>query len=356
MEVVASRLTEMELSNTSLVVTPVSEVIRKDIHSAAEAQREFGAQLVVTGSVQESDKRIRLILNVVDAVDLTQLRSQEILGSEANPLGLEQRVVASLVEALDLNASDDVLTAADDNAATVPGIYELLLQGQGYLQRFDRPENIDTAIDLFESASRKDQDFAPAFAGLCRAYWYRYKHLKHLDAADVAIEHCNHALELDPSLAQVHATLGYAHSEQGRYREAVADFDRALDLDPRNVEAHHGLARAYEAFGRPEEAENTLRRAIGIRPRYWDGYNRLGLFYYRQGHYQEAADQMRQAVRLTPDVHGYVNLGTMLYFSENFAEAKAMFRRAAELDPNQHRAFFNLASLSFEEGDYLVRN
>ena len=33
MEVVASRLTEMELSNTSLVVTPVSEVIRKDIHS-----------------------------------------------------------------------------------------------------------------------------------------------------------------------------------------------------------------------------------------------------------------------------------------------------------------------------------
>ena len=353
MEVVASRLTEMELSNTALVVTPVSEVIRKDIHSAAEAQREFGAQLVVTGSVQESDKRIRLILNVVDAVALTQLRSQEILGSEANLLGLEQRAVASLVEALDLNVSDDALTAAADRGSTVPGVYELFLQGQGYLQRFDRPENIEPAVDLFESASRKDQDFAPAFAGLCRAHWYRYKHLKALDAADLAIKHCNRALELDQSLAQVHTTLGYTHSEQGLYREAVADFDRALDMDPRDVEAHHGLARAYAELGRPEEAEKTLRRAIALRPKYWDGYNRLGLFYFHQSRYRAAADQMRQAVRLTPDnIHANVNLGTMLYYSEDFAEAKVMFQRAAELDPNQHRAFFNLASLSFEEGDY----
>jgi tetratricopeptide (TPR) repeat protein len=58
------------------------------------------------------------------------------------------------------------------------------------------------------------------------------------------------------------------YRRQGRWREAVASFDRALSLDPRNAEiaklAANDLALVYALVREPDEAITLIERLLSI--------------------------------------------------------------------------------------------
>ena len=54
---------------------------------------------------------------------------------------------------------------------TQPAAYEAYIRGRGYLQEYEKPENIDNAIAEFQQALKIDPKYAPAYAGLGQAYW-----------------------------------------------------------------------------------------------------------------------------------------------------------------------------------------
>ena len=53
-----------------------------------------------------------------------------------------------------------------------------------------------------------------------------------------------------------------AHLE--RWDEAIAELNAELAVSPRNLKARSGLAKAYAAAGRPEDAEQTLADLISV--------------------------------------------------------------------------------------------
>ena len=63
------------------------------------------------------------------------------------------------------------LPIASEVQAAAPAGYEYYVRGRGYLQDYEKPENIDSAIVEFEHAIRIDPKYAPAHAGLGEAYW-----------------------------------------------------------------------------------------------------------------------------------------------------------------------------------------
>jgi tetratricopeptide (TPR) repeat protein len=74
------------------------------------------------------------------------------------------------------------------------------------------------------------------------------------------------ALERDPRRSRPRVWIGLIHVEQGRAREAVADFEMALSTDPVLVDALAGLAMAYARLGAMEQADLALRRGAQINP------------------------------------------------------------------------------------------
>jgi TolB-like protein len=75
LETLTSRLTSLEQVGTHLWVVPASEVRRRKITDASEAQRTLHANLVVTGSVQRDASGVRLTVNLINAATLRQLGS-----------------------------------------------------------------------------------------------------------------------------------------------------------------------------------------------------------------------------------------------------------------------------------------
>lgn len=229
----------------------------------------------------------------------------------------------------------------------IPGAYDFYLQGQGYLQGYDRAENLDSAVTVFQHAIALDPQYALAYAGLGEAYWQKYASSKDSQWVSTARGACERALNVDAQLVAGHVCLGRIDSGTGEYEKAVQEFERSVLVDPTSDEAYRGLAAAYQNLGMPLAAEQTYRRAIALRPQYWSGYNFLGSFYFTQARYAEAASMFLQVVALAPDsFRGYANLSAAYYYGGHYQEAIKAAHRSIAIRPTQG-AYTNLGSANF---------
>ena len=100
-EVLTTRLTQMERFTGGLLVVPSSEVRAQRVDSPGAARRAFGVNLVVTGSVQRANGRLLLTVNLVDAASLRQLRAEAIDVPLTDATALQDDVLLRLAGLLD---------------------------------------------------------------------------------------------------------------------------------------------------------------------------------------------------------------------------------------------------------------
>jgi tetratricopeptide (TPR) repeat protein len=260
---------------------------------------------------------------------------------------LEDRAVAAVLDMLRLGLQAPERRALTAHGTQVAPAYEAYLQGRGYLRDYDRPENVDSAVESFRRALRLDSNYAAAHAALGEAYWKKYEIQKDKQWIDYAQRSCEQALSLDPKLAAAHICLGTRYRETGAYEKAVVEFNKALESEPTSDDAYRGLAAAYERLGRFEDAEKTFQRAINLRPQYWAGYSWLGAFYAGRTRYPDSARMFARVIELAPEnVRGYRNLGGVYIEMGRYLEAIAVLERSNAIRPDP-AAYNNLGSAYF---------
>jgi len=123
--------------------------------------------------VQHSGDRVQVSCSLVDSRSHRQLGARTVTGNAADLFALEDQVVRQILEILPGSAllSEPKVV----RAGTQPPGYDAYLRGLGYLEEYEKPENIDSAITDFNHALAMDRNFAPAHAGLGGAYWIGYE-------------------------------------------------------------------------------------------------------------------------------------------------------------------------------------
>jgi serine/threonine-protein kinase len=352
MDSLTSKLSNLEVGKQSLWVVPASEVRRLKIEDPTAALRELGATLVVKGSVGRDDRGVHLTVNLINTKTLRQVGSAAVEDASGDFAAVQDEAVSRLARLMGIKVTADMLRAT--GGSVTPAAYESYLKALGYMQRYDKPGNLDQAIGELQNAVKTDARFALGFAGLGEAYSLKYLVDPNPKWIDEAAANCKHAAELDDHLPSVYATLGRIHSGAGQFDLAVQEFQRALDLNPRDADALVGMASTYEKAGRIPDAEATYKRAAAMRPDYWDGYNSLGLFYDRQQRYSESVAQLQKAIELTPDnSQAYFNLGAIyLDMGDKYlADAETALKKSLSLNPS-YPAYANLGVLYFSEKRY----
>jgi tetratricopeptide (TPR) repeat protein len=330
-----------------LEVVPTRVMREEGVRSVTQARKEFGVHFVVDWSLHQTGDSYRVTYALVDAQTGRSLDGDSITVPAGDSLGVENAVVGGVARMLELQAGAQAESRQEQRATQVAGAYDFFLQGRGYAQNYDRPENLDSAIQVFERAIALDEKFALAYAGLGEAYWKKFESAKQPEWVDKARKACERALQLDARGAAGHVCLGTLLNGTGEYERAAEEMQKALDDDPINDDAYRGLGRAYEALNQPGQAERTFKRAIEVRPHYWAGYSWLGGFYFAQGRFEDAAAMFKQMVALAPDSFwGYSNLGGVLLAQGHYAEAIEQFKRSAAIRSTAP-AFSNLATAYF---------
>jgi serine/threonine protein kinase/tetratricopeptide (TPR) repeat protein len=335
-----------------LEVVAASEVRAHKVVDADQARSILGANLALEGTLQQSRDTVRITYSLLDTVSRRQVHSGVITANASNPFAVQDRVIGEVLKDLDIDLEKQDRGRMASHGTEEPQAYDFYLRGRGYLQEYDRSENLDSAIAAFEESLKADPRFALAYAGLGRAHLQKYAISHAPESVMQAQAACSRAVELDKGAADGEICMGMLFNATGKYEEAAQHLQRAVKLDGGREESSRELALAYEGLKRLDDAERSLKAAIAARPQYWAGYKSLGAFFSAHGRYDEAAEQFKRVVELAPDsFSGYSNLGAVYVLQGKYEEAIDVLERSIAIRSTSS-ALNNLGTAYFYQGKY----
>jgi eukaryotic-like serine/threonine-protein kinase len=331
-----------------LQVISARDVRTQGVKTPEQAWKEFGSDLVLEGSAHRVGEQIRINCSLVDSRTHRQVTARTITAATTDAIGLEDQVANDAISLVASEAGIERPALPATRVETNPEAYASYLRARGYLQEYQRAENIDLAISELRNATALDPAYANTYAALGEAFLRGYQEANRgAEWVYQAEQNCVKSLAIRQT-AEGLICLGDVHNETGKHDLAVQEFQRAVQIDPSNEDGLHGEADAYVKLGNPAGAEKAYQKAISLRPNYWGVHSWLGRFYYNQGRYPEAVTEYKKVIELAPNnFRGYSNLGAMYVAQGKYMEALAPLNKSIEIRPNV-RAFNNLGNAYFE--------
>ena len=164
----SGRLSNLEVGKQTLWVIPSSEVRRLKVTDPAAALRQLGATLVVKGTVTREGQQVRVNMDLIDTKDLRQIGSVDLEDQAGDLATLQDEAVSKLAHLMNVSVTADMLQST--GGSVNPAAYENYLTALGYMQRYDKPGNLDLAIQALQESVKTDPRFALGYAQLGEAY------------------------------------------------------------------------------------------------------------------------------------------------------------------------------------------
>ncbi|HEY2140230.1 MAG TPA: FlgO family outer membrane protein, partial [Chthoniobacterales bacterium] len=275
----------------------------RNLREIAEA---LGVAYVMEGTVRREANRVRINAQLIDARSDLHVWNDTYDREITDLFGLQTELARRIAFALRVNLSPREKASLQVHPTSDLDAYNLFL---GALELFrwsgsgDPRENGERALQLLEEAVSRDPYFALAYCLISRfhgeLYWFGYDRSRsRLTQAKLAADT---ALRLQPDSSDVRLAMAYyyyygyrdyelartelviAHASapndaeaweasgavarrQGRWDEALSNFEKAKQLDPRNGSILWNVAETYACLGRHEEAERGFAGAIEMIP------------------------------------------------------------------------------------------
>jgi protein O-mannosyl-transferase len=171
------------------------------------------------------------------------------------------------------------------------------------------------------------------------------------DAAD-AVQHFNHALQINPDDAKSINNLGKLLTSEGKLDAAVQDFHRALQLQPDDVRVLDNLSVALAGQGKVNDAVQDLDRVLRLKPEDANAYYNLGNIYAARADYDDAAQNYEQALEINPDLaEARCNLGLTMARQGKLDDAIEEYQEAIRLKPRYPDALNDLGGALAAQGN-----
>jgi len=362
---------------------------RGSAKTVPQIARELGVDAVVEGSVGRQGNRVRITAQLIEAATDRHLLAQTYEGSLREILVLQNGAVRAIAGGLRAQLTPRDQTRLSLIRTVDPEAYEAYLKGRYYWNK--RSEgSLQKSIEHLEAAVRHDPTYAPAYAALADTYnqlgtvmlGSQPPSAMRPRAAEAAIR----ALQIDPDLAEAHATLGYVKHYDLEWAEAERELRRALELNPSYSLAHIWLANllmgqkrfdeavahvrmaeeldplsmvvltnvgwTLDRAGQPAEAVEKYRRALALDPNYIQAHWRLGNAYRQLGRFDEAIREAEVAVTLTQRSPSSLSwLATASAQAGRRADAEALLVELLALAANRYVSPISVAMACFSLGD-----
>lgn len=288
-----------------LTVRPVSSVrwFAELDRDALASGRKLGVDAVVDGSIQRAGPDLRVSVRLLRVADGTALWADTFNEPYSGIFAVQDAICERIAAALALQLGQGERQALAQTGTSDTEAYERYLQGRYHLARLT-PAHLEASIEQFRAAVARDPGYAQAWLGLASVL-FRIPIAGEVPPAEYypqAKEAARKALEIDPTLAEGQAMLGWiAHWYDWDWDASEAHFRRAIELNPNDTESHLGYAHLLSDTGRHEQALAEVRRARELSPFYLAAAALEGGFLLRAGQPEEAIRRLEAARQLDPD-------------------------------------------------------
>jgi len=295
----------------------------------------LGVATLLEGSVRRSGNRLKVTVQLVSAKDGEALWSEVYDRQMVEVFSVQEEIAQAIAGALDLNLSGDERASLAKRPTQDFEAYDLYLRGlYNWNQR--TKERMETALSYFEGAVALDPRFALPYAGMASAYlnMSNYGYMPSGEALARAKSAATRAVELDPSLAEAQASLGFLLASSGSFTESEAAFRRAIKLNPSAASTYHFYSLLLIMRGRAPEAAENNRRALALDPFYPSANSNRGVILCLRREFPAARRELKRTLELSPNhpIALYM-LGVVEAGEGRFAEALPLLQHAHRQAP-----------------------
>ena len=337
------------LSNLKRVaVRPTTSVLKyhDKKHDPVSVGRELNVESLLDGIFQRDGDRIRVSVQFVRVSDGAILWAAKFDESFTNIFSIQDSISEQVAGALVLKLSGEEQSRLRKNYTDNTDAFQLFIRGR-YFWNLRTVEGLKKGIEYAQQAIALDPTYAPAYVGIADCYnllpgYGGFAPKESFPRAKAAIMR---ALEIDDSLAEVYASLGFVNYRyEWDWDEAERNFRRSIELKPGYATAHHWYGESLAANARFDESLAALERAQELDPLSLPINTDFAqtLFFMRR--FDECEAWLRKTLEMDQRfVRAHIIRGAALEQLGEYAEAASALERAAELSGRNHFALSGLA-------------
>jgi TolB-like protein/Tfp pilus assembly protein PilF len=290
---------------SSLHVKPRSSVmVYKDARKALSATgRKLKVDAVVQGAVVRCGSSVRVTVQLLSVVTEEHLWAESYDHEFHDMLAFQTDVAGAIAVQVTEKLTPGFRHLLPSAHPRRPAAYEAYLKAHYVFNNFT-DEGLWKARHYWKKAVHEDPDYAKAYAGLAESYNMLgiTGVIPATDALAQSREAAKKALEIDDSLSEAHASLGFTHMLEWDWAGAGREFKRAMQLDPNLTTGNPCHYIEYlMAVGRPGEAIDEVERAQEIQPLSLFLGVVLGWVYYATQYYDRAVRQHHKVLAIDPN-------------------------------------------------------
>ena len=257
---------------------------------------------LLEGSVARAGNKLRITAQLIQASDGNHLWSETYDREMQDIFAVRSEVAQQVAATLEIRLLGEEKKRLDQKPTENIEAYNLYRQGRYYADKFSQ-DGFKKALGFYQQAIEKDSRFALAYAGMADTYVLAADlYIPPREAFSKAKEAALKATELDETLAEAHASLGFVHFHYDwDWAAAEKEFKRALTLNPQSVRAHTLYTEYLAGMGRFNEAYDQGRRALELDPLSILARWSLGWASLHAGRSDDAIQQFSKAAELDPN-------------------------------------------------------
>ena len=227
----------------------------------------LGVANVLEGSVRTQGDKVRITAQLVRTRDGFQLWSQAYDGSLKDVFAVQEKIARNITSQLQVVLSGRQSEQLVDVGTTNPQAYTLYLQATATFNRRDGA-HFDEAMEQLRQAVALDPKFARAWSRMATLQAVRSNYVagQFQESMRAAERYARKAISLDASLAEPHAALAMALTDQRQFRAARPEMAKALALEPNDVTTNFWHGVMLQMLGYRQRATAALDRALQLDP------------------------------------------------------------------------------------------
>ncbi len=270
--------------------------------------KELGVQYILEGSVQRSGDKLRVNVQLIDALEGGHLWAERLDRNSSDLFAIQDEVSRRVAFSLSDQIRRDTTKHLEARRQTKPESVDFVLRARADSVAGTAQGKVFERLRLFERAVELDHNNGDAIAGVARhkanlvfAGWSQSP----TEDLKSALQYAERALELNADNAAAWFAKGQTFLASKRFAAALDCYDRAVELNPSHPNYRQLQAVALIGLGRSSEAFEPVQEAIRLSPRDMyiaDFYMTLGAACWDLNRYPEAIDWLNRSVAQNPKI------------------------------------------------------
>ena len=303
-----------------------------------QISEELAVRYVLEGSVQRSDDRVRITVQLIDAITGHHLWAESYDRKLKDIFALQDEIAMKIMAELQVKLTTADMGRLSVIKTTSLKAYEKHLKGTEHFMRRTEADTLE-ARRLAQEAITLDPKYGAAYlllgwTHLDDIWFHRTKdRAKSLQTAEELAQKANKFSGPD---AATHRLFSTVFLVKGQYEKAMVEVQKSLELSPNSANSNAIYGMVLQSVERHDEAIQAFEKAIRLNPITPIHYlNNLAWAYAYTENYEKAIQLWDTAIERNPDyLFAYTGLTWAYQLSGDEIKAREAAAEVLRIKPN----------------------